>query len=38
LLNQGFAETPPKLVNAHLRADDKFIQALRKEKVAVVPA
>jgi oxalate decarboxylase len=36
--DQWLALTPPELVNAHLHTDDKFIEALRKEKVPVVPA
>jgi oxalate decarboxylase len=36
--DQWLALTPPELVNAHLHTDEKFIEALRKEKVPVVPA
>jgi oxalate decarboxylase len=36
--DQWLALTPPELVNAHLHTDDKFIEALRKDKVPVVPA
>jgi hypothetical protein len=38
VLNQWFAKTPLKMVNAHLHAADKLIQALRKGKGAMVPA
>jgi hypothetical protein len=34
----GSALTPPELVNAHLHADSRLVQALRKEKAPVVPA
>jgi oxalate decarboxylase len=37
-LNQWLALTPPELVNAHLHADSRLMQALRKEKAPVVPA
>ena len=36
--DQWLALTPPELVKAHLHTDEKFIEALRKEKVPVVPA
>jgi oxalate decarboxylase len=37
-LDQWLALTPPELVSAHLQADPKLIQSLRKDKVPVVPA
>jgi oxalate decarboxylase len=37
-LDQWLALTPPELVSVHLKADPQLIQALRKEKVPVVPA
>ncbi len=37
-LNQWMALTPPELVRAHLKLDDKVMGALRKKKVPVVPA
>ena len=37
-LDQWLALTPPELVSAHLKADPQLLQALRKEKVPVVPA
>ncbi len=37
-LNQWMALTPPELVRAHLKLDDKVMRALRKKKVPVVPA
>jgi oxalate decarboxylase len=37
-LNQWMALTPPGLVNAHLKLDPQFADALRKNEVPVVPA
>jgi oxalate decarboxylase len=37
-LDQRLALTPPELVSVHLKADPQLLQALRKEKVPVVPA
>jgi oxalate decarboxylase len=37
-LNQWMALTPPELVEAHLKLDQHVMQALRKQKVPVVPA
>jgi oxalate decarboxylase len=37
-LDQWLALTPPELVDAHLKLDPQVMQALRKEKVPVVPA
>jgi oxalate decarboxylase len=37
-LNQWMALTPPELVNAHLKLGPQFADALRKNKVPVVPA
>jgi oxalate decarboxylase len=37
-LDQWLALTPPELVSVHLKADPQLLQALRKEKVPVVPA
>ena len=37
-LNQWLALTPPELVSAHLKLDQQVINALRKQKVPVVPA
>src|SRR3954463_11743289 len=37
-LDQWLALTPPELVTAHLKAGPELIQALRKDKVPVVPA
>jgi oxalate decarboxylase len=37
-LDQWMALTPPELVEAHLGLDRRTIEALRKEKVPVVPA
>ncbi len=37
-LNQWLALTPPELVSAHLKLDQKFMEALRKNKAPVVPA
>jgi oxalate decarboxylase len=37
-LDQWLALTPPELVKAHLELDDRFMQALRREKSPVVPA
>lgn len=37
-LNQWLALTPPELVSAHLKLDQQAIDALRKQKVPVVPA
>jgi oxalate decarboxylase len=36
-LNQWLALTPPELVNAHLKLGSPFAEALRKNKVPVVP-
>ena len=36
-LNQWLALTPPELVNAHLKTSPQFVEALRKNKVPVVP-
>lgn len=37
-LNQWLAFTPPELVQAHLKLDQKFMDALQKQKHPVVPA
>ena len=37
-LNQWMALTPPELVQAHLNLDPQAMDALRKQKVPVVPA
>jgi len=37
-LDQWMALTPPELIQAHLRLDTQAIDALRKQKVPVVPA
>ena len=37
-LNQWMALTPPELVRAHLKLDDKVMRALRKRKSPIVPA
>jgi oxalate decarboxylase len=37
-LNQWLALTPPELVTAHLKLDNQFMNALRKDKSPVVPA
>jgi len=37
-LSQWLALTPPELVSAHLKLDQQVINALRKQKVPVVPA
>ena len=37
-LNQWLPLTPPELVSAHLKLDQQVINALRKQKVPVVPA
>jgi oxalate decarboxylase len=37
-LDQWLALTPPELVKAHLELDDRFMQALRRDKFPVVPA
>jgi oxalate decarboxylase len=37
-LDQWLALTPPELVKSHLNADQQLMQALRKQKVPVVPA
>jgi oxalate decarboxylase len=37
-LEQWMALTPPELVQAHLKLDPKVMDALRKQKVPVVPA
>jgi oxalate decarboxylase len=37
-LNQWMALTPPELVNAHLKLGPQFADALRKNKMPVVPA
>lgn len=37
-LNQWLTLTPPELVNEQLMLDQQVINALRKEKVPVVPA
>jgi oxalate decarboxylase len=37
-LNQWLALTPPELVNAHLKLDEQFMNALRKNKSPIVPA
>jgi len=37
-LDQWLALTPPELVKAHVALDDWFMQALRRDKVPVVPA
>lgn len=37
-LNQWLAFTPPELVQAHLKLDPKFMEALQKQKHPVVPA
>jgi oxalate decarboxylase len=37
-LNQWMALTPPELVRAHLKLDERAIRALRKKKAPVVPA
>jgi oxalate decarboxylase len=37
-LNQWLALTPPALVNAHLKLGSPFAEALRKNKVPIVPA
>jgi oxalate decarboxylase len=37
-LDQWLAFTPPELVSAHLKTNKEFIDALRKDKVPVVPA
>ncbi len=36
-LDQWMALTPPELVDAHLKLDPQVMQALRKQKVPVVP-
>ena len=36
-LNQWLALTPPELVQAHLRTDKAFVQALRTKKSPIVP-
>ena len=36
-LDQWMALTPPELVEAHLKLDQQVMEALRKEKVPVVP-
>ena len=36
-LDQWLALTPPELVSAHLRLDQQFMGALRKEKALIVP-
>jgi oxalate decarboxylase len=36
-LNQWLALTPPELVSAHLKTSPQFVEALRKNKVPVVP-
>jgi oxalate decarboxylase len=37
-LDQWLALTPPELVKAHLDLDDRFMQALRRDKSPIVPA
>jgi oxalate decarboxylase len=37
-LDQWLALTPPELVKSHLNADQQLMQALRKQKLPVVPA
>jgi oxalate decarboxylase len=37
-LDQWMALTPPELVRAHLKLDDRVMRALRKRKVPIVPA
>jgi oxalate decarboxylase len=37
-LNQWLALTPPALVSAHLKLDQQFMDALRKQKAPIVPA
>jgi oxalate decarboxylase len=37
-LNQWMALTPPELVNAHLKLGPQFAEAVRRNKVPVVPA
>jgi oxalate decarboxylase len=34
----GWALTPPELVSAHLKLNPEVMEALRKNKVPVVPA
>jgi oxalate decarboxylase len=37
-LDQWLALTPPELVRAHLNLDQKAMDALRRQKIPVVPA
>jgi oxalate decarboxylase len=37
-LDQWLALAPPKLVKAHLDLDDRFMEALRRQKAPIVPA
>ena len=37
-LDTWLALTPPELVQAHLRLDRQFMEALRKKKAPIVPA
>ena len=37
-LDQWLALTPPELVSAHLKLDPKVMDALRKQKIPIVPA